>query len=69
MQIKVNKLPKSEVEIEGEIEADAFEVYFSKALKRIGEHLEIDGFRKGKIIHDTQIHSTCQSKYRRRNYT
>jgi trigger factor len=37
------------VEIEGEIEADIFEAYFDKALKRIGEHLEIDGFRKGKI--------------------
>lgn len=49
MQIKINKLPKSEVEIEGELDADIFEAYFDKALKRIGEHLEIDGFRKGKI--------------------
>lgn len=49
MQIKINKLPKSEVEIEGEIEADVFEAYFDKALKRIGEGVEIDGFRKGKI--------------------
>lgn len=49
MQIKVNKLPKSEVEIEGEIESKVFETYFNKALKKIGEHLEIDGFRKGKV--------------------
>lgn len=49
MQIKINKLPKSEVEIEGEIETDVFESYFSKALKKIGEKVEIDGFRKGKI--------------------
>ncbi len=49
MQIKINKLPKSEVEIEGELEADVFEKYFNKALKKIGENLEIDGFRKGKI--------------------
>jgi trigger factor len=48
-KINVKKLPKSEVEIEGEIETDAFETYFDKALKRIGEHLEIDGFRKGKV--------------------
>lgn len=48
-KITVNKLPKSEVEIEGEIEADVFEAYFNKALKRIGENLEIDGFRKGKV--------------------
>jgi trigger factor len=49
MKITVNKLPKSEVEIEGELEADLFEKYFDKALKRLGEHLEIDGFRKGKV--------------------
>lgn len=49
MIINVNKLPKSEVEIEGELEADVFETYFNKALKRIGENLEIDGFRKGKV--------------------
>jgi len=48
-KINVKKLPKSEVEIEGEIEADIFEAYFDKALKRLGEHLEIDGFRKGKV--------------------
>ncbi|MFA5937309.1 MAG: trigger factor [Candidatus Paceibacterota bacterium] len=49
MKTTINKLPKSEVEIEGEIDADVFEAYFSKALKRIGENLEIDGFRKGKV--------------------
>ncbi len=48
MQIKMNKLPKSEIEIEGELEADVFEGYFEKALKKIGENIEIDGFRKGK---------------------
>jgi trigger factor len=49
MKVSVKKLPKSEVEIEGEIEADEFESYFPKALKKIGENLKIDGFRKGKI--------------------
>ncbi|MFA6585914.1 MAG: trigger factor [Candidatus Paceibacterota bacterium] len=48
-KINVKKLPKSEVEIEGEIEADVFEAYFSKAVKKIGENLEMDGFRKGKV--------------------
>ena len=47
--LKINKLPKSEVEIEGEIEADVFESYYGKALKRIGEQVEMDGFRKGKV--------------------
>jgi trigger factor len=49
MKITVKKLPKSEVEIEGELEAEMFESYFQKALKKIGENLELDGFRKGKI--------------------
>jgi trigger factor len=49
MKITVKKLPKSEVEIEGELEADKFESYFAKAVKNIGETLKIDGFRQGKI--------------------
>ena len=49
MQIKINKLPKSEVEIEGSLEATVFEGYFNKALKKIGENIELDGFRKGKV--------------------
>lgn len=49
MKISVKKLPKSEVEIEGELESEVFESYFAKALKKIGETLKLDGFRKGKI--------------------
>ena len=49
MQIKKTKLPKSELEIEGELDADTFEGYFNKALKKIGEKVEMDGFRKGKV--------------------
>ena len=49
MQIKIKKLPKSEVEIEGELEAEAFEAYFNNALKVLGENMELPGFRKGKI--------------------
>jgi len=48
INVKIKKLPKSEVEIEGVLEADAFETYFSKALKKIGENIELKGFRKGK---------------------
>lgn len=47
--LKINKLPKSLVEIEGEIEADIFESFYDQALKNIGEHVEFDGFRKGKV--------------------
>lgn len=49
MKINVKKLPKSEVEIEGEIEKETLESYFSVALKKIGEKIELPGFRKGKI--------------------
>ncbi len=49
MKINVKKLPKSEVEIEGEIEAEIFEGYWNKALKKVGENAEFDGFRKGKV--------------------
>ncbi|MFA6177796.1 MAG: trigger factor [Candidatus Paceibacterota bacterium] len=49
MKITVNKLPKSEVEIEGELEAEIFESYYSKALKKLGENVKLDGFRKGKV--------------------
>jgi trigger factor len=49
MKITVKKLPKSEVEIMGEIDSAAFEAYFTKALKKIGENVELDGFRKGKV--------------------
>jgi len=49
MQVIVKKLQKSEIEIEGELESDVFESYFNKALKKLGEKIKLDGFRKGKI--------------------
>ncbi|MEK7088680.1 MAG: trigger factor [Patescibacteria group bacterium] len=49
MQVIVKKLPKSEIEIEGELESDVFESYFNKALKKLGEKIKLDGFRQGKI--------------------
>ncbi len=49
MKITVKKLPKSEIEIEGELEANNFEDYFNQALKLLGKNLKLDGFRKGKI--------------------
>lgn len=48
-KINIKKLPKSEIEIEGEIEADIFESFYEKALKKIGENVELPGFRKGKV--------------------
>jgi trigger factor len=49
MKITTKRLPKSEVEIEGELDAEVFESYFAKALKKLGENLDLDGFRKGKV--------------------
>ena len=49
MKIIVKRLPKSEIEIEGELEGDIFESYFNEALKKLGEKIKLDGFRKGKV--------------------
>lgn len=49
LKTKITKLPKSEIEIESEIEASLFESYFDETIKKIGENVEIDGFRKGKV--------------------
>ncbi len=48
MKTTIKKLEKSEVEIIGTLEAVEFEKYEEKALQRIGERLELQGFRKGK---------------------
>lgn len=48
MKITINKLEKSEVEIIGVLEVAEFEKYEEKALERMGERLELPGFRKGK---------------------
>lgn len=44
----IKKLDKSEVEITGILESAEFIKYEEKALERIGERLELPGFRKGK---------------------
>jgi trigger factor len=49
LKITVKKLPNSEVEIEGELQSEAFEAYFKKALKKLGEKVKLDGFREGKV--------------------
>ncbi len=48
MQTTIKKLEKSEVEITGVLEVIEFEKYEDKALERIGERMELPGFRKGK---------------------
>lgn len=48
MKVDIKKLEKSEVEISGVLEVVEFEKYEEKALERIGERMELPGFRKGK---------------------
>ncbi len=48
MKTTIKKLEKSEVEIIGVLEVAIFETYEKKALERIGERMELPGFRKGK---------------------
>ncbi|MFA6353930.1 MAG: trigger factor [Candidatus Paceibacterota bacterium] len=54
-KIKITKLPKSEVEIEGEIDAEIFESYFDNALKKLGKNFQVDGFRKGKVPENVML--------------
>lgn len=62
MQVKINKLPKSVIEIEGEINIDTFESYYDKAIKHLGEHIEIPGFRKGKIPENILLQNVPEIK-------
>ncbi|NVN97179.1 hypothetical protein HXX01_03030 [Candidatus Nomurabacteria bacterium] len=48
MKTTIKKLDKSEVEITSGVEWAEFEKYEAKALERIGERTELQGFRKGK---------------------
>lgn len=49
MQIEIKKLPDSEIEITGEIEANDFESCRQTALGNISQEIKMDGFRPGKI--------------------
>ncbi|MEI6659872.1 MAG: trigger factor [bacterium] len=48
MKITINKLAKSQIEIIGSMEVSEFAKYEDKAIQRLGDRLEVDGFRKGK---------------------
>jgi len=48
MRVKINKLPKSQIELEIEVPADEFDNFIERATLNLGKDLEIRGFRKGK---------------------
>ena len=49
LMLEIKKLEKGMVEIKGEIESEVFESFRDKALKHLGEHVKVDGFRPGHI--------------------
>jgi FKBP-type peptidyl-prolyl cis-trans isomerase (trigger factor) len=53
--IKINNLPHSEVEIEAEITADYINSLWAEAVKHLGEHVKLDGFRSGHIPENVLI--------------
>lgn len=55
VNVKISKLPKSEVEIEAEIVAEAIAEAREIALKKTKETLEIPGFRVGHVPTDVAI--------------
>lgn len=48
MQITVQKLDNSQLELNIEVSAEEFKGFLEKAVLHLGEELEIEGFRKGK---------------------
>ena len=48
MNLSIKKLPKSQIEIKIEVPAEDFDNFFKEAVSKLGENLEINGFRKGK---------------------
>ena len=48
-------LPESEIELQGEVSWETILPYRKDALKEIAEHLELPGFRKGKVPEDMAL--------------
>jgi trigger factor len=49
MKKSITKLPKSQIAVEVSVPQDIFESYRTKALERASAHVEMPGFRKGKV--------------------
>ncbi|MEK7650756.1 MAG: trigger factor [Patescibacteria group bacterium] len=52
MELKITKLENSEVELTGEIAAEKFESFRTRALAKLNQEVKIDGFRTGHIPAD-----------------
>ena len=53
--LEINKKEKSIIEIKGEVETVDFEKAREKAISKLAEHIEMDGFRKGKAPKDMVV--------------
>lgn len=49
MKVELKKFPKSQAELTVEIPAEKWKGYFDRAAKHLAEHINIPGFRPGKI--------------------
>ncbi len=49
MKAELKKLPKSQIEINFELDEKEFEEYLGKALAHLKEHVKMDGFRAGQV--------------------
>lgn len=47
MEVKQNKLPKSQIELEFELTAEEFGEHFLHAIEHLKSHVKVDGFRPG----------------------
>ncbi len=62
MEIKINNLGQSELEIEGVLPWDQFEKFEKEALGNLGENLELPGFRKGHIPENVLMKQIPESR-------
>lgn len=53
MKNTIQKLPKSQLEIKFEVPPEEFQDFVEKAILRLGENIEVEGFRKGKAPKET----------------
>ena len=47
--VVIKKIDSTEIEISGELDSGAFEKYRPAAMRKLGENLELPGFRKGHV--------------------
>ena len=53
MKNTIQRLAKSQLEIKFEVPAEEFQTFVEKAIMKLGENLEVEGFRKGKAPKET----------------